>query len=99
MRLEVRGKGGTLALTVRCGKSLESYHRTLGHAGPERIKKLLKQIGLAAPTETVVDCPNCPEGRGRQVPHPSVGPKAEKPGVIHVDLAYVNKASLNGARR
>lgn len=82
-------------ISVRNDTLLE-YHRALGHANIDRIRTLLKQIGKEVPAGEKIECPDCPAGKGKHVPHPRIGSRSTEPGELHLDLAAVNKASLEG---
>lgn len=84
-----------LALMMSKKKSLDEWHRILGHPGSPRLKGLLNQLEIDYKDGGKIECP---EGKGQHVVHPGVGRIASAPGVIHSDLAFVNKASLEGER-
>lgn len=99
--MSTRIKGHT-ALLCQDNRSLEEWHRSLGHASLERVKTLLSDPDLGLKVRSGgkedIDCGHCPPGKGRHSSHPSVDRIADKPGVIHVDLSgKVNIQSLNGS--
>lgn len=77
-------------------KTMRAYHRELGHASVDRIKKLLADLEIKIPND-VVECEACPPGKGHRTTHPSIGARATEPGHLHVDLSgKINKQSLKG---
>lgn len=86
------------AMLVRNVKTIDEYHKIMGHANRSRIKILLKSLGIEKVTDNDEKCSDCPAGKGTQAIHPSVGRKAEEPDTINVDLAHVNKPSLEGLK-
>lgn len=72
-------------------RTLSDWHRTLGHAGKERILKLLKSNDLKVKSrsqDTDEDCSDCPVGKAKHISHPSKDHRAMTLGdEVYVDLA------------
>lgn len=83
------------ALAAKDVMTLTQFHRILGHASSERVRKLLRSVGIEPRGSLDIECSDCPEGKGRRASHPSRNVEADKPGVVHVDLSGVNKVALN----
>lgn len=98
MDLKVKLTGVESNLLVNEAESLDDYHRVLGHASIARVKGILSDLNLPIPTETTIKCEHCPAGKGKRVSHPRVENTINEPGTLHLDLAAVNKESIEGAK-
>lgn len=79
--------------------TMGEWHRRLGHVSVDRIKMLLKDLGIKCPEDGSVQCEVCPAGKGKHSTHPSTGARATEPGYVHIDLSgIINKESLKGFR-
>lgn len=97
MRIRVRPNSSDQALLVAKPKSMDDYHRRLGHVGVDRIRQLL--IGIDPPSRDTVDCEACLGGKARHSSHPPSDKANCAPGHIHADLSgVINKVSFKGYR-
>lgn len=97
MNLTALKQNREVALTSRAQTSLNKYHRVLGHVSEDRIRRLLKSLGIEAKPGDTISCADCPGGKGKHTSHPSVDRITDTPGVIHADLSgIVNKEALQG---
>lgn len=91
------------AMFCQVQRTMEDWHRALGHANPARILKLQKdkEHGMRVSNpEKVPDCSDCPPGKGRHASHPSLTHKASAAGErIHIDLSgIIGTASVSGSK-
>lgn len=90
----------SVALFSQAKRTLEEWHRTLGHANKERIIKCIENHELtvkATEKDQDIDCPDCPPGKGRHATHPSIGRRAQEVGErVFIDLAGPILESIGG---
>lgn len=82
-------------------RSLEEWHRTLGHASNDRINKLIsdKEIGISASPSDKFDCTDCPAGKGKHVSHPTKDRRVTQIGErVFIDLSGPIMASHQGSK-
>lgn len=88
------------ALLIQAKRSLEEWHRTLGHAGHDRVAKAIASHNLEIATSKQsqeVDCPDCPPGKAKHASHPSLNRRAEEVGErVFIDLAGPIETSSSG---
>lgn len=85
---------------TNCERSLQEWHRALGHANKERIMQLAKGLGdiRVSKPDLKIECEACPEGKGKLINHPpKEGRTEETGGRVCIDLSgKVSRASLMG---
>lgn len=89
-----------IALFCQAKRTLEEWHRSLGHASKNRINKLIddKSLNLIATNkDAAINCADCPPGKGRHASHPSLDKRAREVGErVFVDLAGPVNVSYQG---
>lgn len=94
------------ACVARAERTLDEWHRVLGHLGIAEIQNLQRKdctsgFKIVDTPRLGSDCGDCMAGKAHQVPHPtSVRQRAREPlERVHIDLVGpVNPPSLGGAR-
>lgn len=88
------------AYLVQARRTLDQWHKALGHAGRDRVTKAIKDAGLQIVgnnSDQEADCPDCPAGKGKHSSHPSIDRRAESVGErVFIDLAGPINTSLSG---
>lgn len=103
MNIAAMNEENPSALFCQAQRSLEEWHRTLGHACKDRILKLQndKDLGvkITGPTNEP-DCSDCPAGKARHVSHPAISERAKAVGdKVHIDLGGpINQPSVSGSK-
>lgn len=102
--MDIRAKQANkeVALFCQAKRSIEDWHRTLGHASKERIVKLLDdaELGVRATNrDDRIDCSDCPPGKGKNASHPSLNRRADEVGDrVFVDLSGPHMVTVNGSQ-
>lgn len=91
-----------IALYCQPKRTLNEWHRTLGHASKTRLINLIDDEAIqitATDKDAELECPDCPPGKGRHASHPSLSRRAEDIGHrVFVDLAGPIEFSVHGNR-